>query len=127
MSWKFWKSESSADNALKAGQVKLPKPTELPAAIGRDLVVFMKKDPDWVWKLQCVARPRTEEKNILDVRVFSPALVNEYRVAVKDFTSLDAHPELVLFEGWYDKKTMKSQIEERPGPSRTPKPSPLAA
>jgi len=33
-------------------------------------------------------------------------------VTVKDYTSLDAHPELILYEGWFDKKFMKVQVEE---------------
>jgi hypothetical protein len=34
-------------------------------------------------------------------------------VTVKDYTSLDGHPELILYEGWFDKKSMKVQIEEK--------------
>ena len=50
--------------------VKLPGPKQIPETVGRYLVVKMKKDPDMVWGLEAVLRPRAEEKNVFDVRVF---------------------------------------------------------
>jgi hypothetical protein len=34
-------------------------------------------------------------------------------VTVKDYNSLDEHPDLILYEGWFDKKSMKVQIKEK--------------
>jgi hypothetical protein len=95
------------------GAVHLAKPVEMPEAVGRYLVVQMKKDPDWVWNLRAVIRPKPDNGHspILDVRVFDPAKVGG--VVVKDWTTLDAHPELVLYEGSFDKKLVTAQMEEK--------------
>ncbi len=82
---------------------KLHGPQELPMPVGRDLVVQLKQDPDYVWGLQCVMRPDAANKKIFDVRIFSPNTAAQSRVRVKDYYSLDDHPELILFQGTYDK------------------------
>jgi len=34
-------------------------------------------------------------------------------VAVKNYTTLDQHPDLILYQGWFDKKSMEVQVEEK--------------
>jgi len=107
MEWKkilFWKKDGKTQT--------LPKPTEIPDEVGRYLVVRLRKDPDWVWNLKAVLRPRAETPHVYDVRVYSDAAVRSMGLAVRDYHSLDAHPEAVLFEGWGDRK--KSIAEVRP-------------
>jgi hypothetical protein len=120
MMWQFWKKVSTVGEASKAKREKLPGPKDLPFPVGRDLVVKLGKDPDWVWSLRCVARPRPEEKKTYYFRVFDGAEAASNRVKVRDYTSFDDHPELILFEGWFDKKAMTSHIEtkEKPTPVR---------
>ncbi len=124
MNLKFWQKDASTHKGASSGE-KLSKPVELPGPVGRDIVVLLKKDPDWAWKLKCVERLRAGEAHLFDVRIYSPSLASDMQVQVKNFHSLDDHPELILFQGWYNNKTMKAQIEEVP--KSTPKPSPLAA
>jgi len=88
----------------KEGELKLPKPTEIPELAGRYMVVEEKKNPDWVWKLRAVVRP-AEKKKAFYCRVFDEAQVAQAGIKVKDWTSLDKYPELILWEGYFDKET----------------------
>ena len=106
MSWKFWKKE--AQETPKKG--KLPGPKELPDAVGRKLVVEMDLDPDWAWSLKALIRPRETDKHIRDFRIFDPNKSLAAGISVKNFESLDAHPNQILFAGWLNRDTGEIQI-----------------
>ena len=111
MSWKFWEKNS---NEMKE---KLSGPKDIPEPVGRHLIVQLHKDPDWVWNLKGVLCHRnTTESNLFNVRVFDQRETDSKKIAVRDFTSLDDHPDLILFEGWFDKKSHRIHIEENRGP-----------
>ena len=42
-------------------------------------------------------------KQVTMIRIFDPASANEKGVAIEDYESLDSHPELILYEGYYQK------------------------
>lgn len=109
----FWKKKPAAEELSKPKVEKLPGPKGIPELVGRHLVVELKQNPDWVWNLKGVVRPRSDGKDRFDFRVFDEAQVGARKVAVKNYTSLDEHPDLILYQGWFDKKTMKVQIEEK--------------
>jgi hypothetical protein len=113
MFWKFWKKQRVTGTETKVE--KLPGPKEIPELAGRFLVNTKKKDPDWVWKLKSVVRKRPESKDAFDVRVFdeSQAAQKGGGVTVKDWNTLDEHPDLILYEGWFNKKTLEAELEER--------------
>lgn len=105
MSWKFWqKGESSTEGGA------LPKPKDLPEKVGRYLVVDQKMEPDWVWSLKAVLRPRAGSRDIQDLRIFSPDKADAGNVAVRNFNTLDAHPHLILFEGWINTRTNQLEL-----------------
>ena len=105
MSWKFWeKKEEGAPQKLRG-------PKEIPYPVGRTLVVDKGQDPDWVWSLLGVVLPRDGAKDSFDVRVFSANDASMKKISVKNYHSLDDHPELILFHGWFNKKTMEVHIE----------------
>lgn len=108
MNWKFWAKKPLSDAGVK--EKPLPKPKAIPEVVGRHLVVEMKKDPDFVWKLMAVIRPRQDNKNVFDVRVYSPVEAGVRSVNVKNFETLDAAPDLILYEGWYDKAANTTEI-----------------
>lgn len=114
MQWKFWRRELSGSGGSHSSGTKLPKSRELPAQIGMYLVVHDKLDPDWVWALRCVLRQRPERRRYFDFRVFDPAAARAANVQVMDYTSLDAHPELVLFKGRYDKDIRDPELDRTP-------------
>lgn len=91
--------------------MKLPGPKEIPELAGRDMVVQEKKDPDWVWKLKGVVRPASKNKTFF-CRVFDESQVAREGLKVKDWTSLDEHPELILWEGYFDKETSTARPEK---------------
>lgn len=91
---------------------KLPRPQDIPDVVGRHLIVQKKRDPDWVWRLKAVVRKSAKGGKAFDVRVFDAAAVPK-TVRVKDYTSFDEHPDLILFEGWFDKESMTVELEEK--------------
>jgi hypothetical protein len=100
INWKFWKT----DNKNGPRPSKLPKPKDLPERIGIHMVTQLKLDPDWVWSLKGVVRPATE-KNNFEIRIFDPKEAVISDMVVRDYNSLDDNPEMILFEGGFNKNT----------------------
>ncbi|MFO7715409.1 hypothetical protein [Desulfosarcina sp.] len=109
MNWKFWKKEGQAASVPANGS-KLAKPKELPESVGRKMVTGMKLDPDLVWSLRYVSRPMEARKNTSEFRIFNPETVHQKGIVVKNFTSLDDLPDLVLYSGFYDKSASSVEI-----------------
>lgn len=116
MQFKFWQKNRETGAAPVPGAVKLPGPKGIPEQVGRYLVIRLGKDPDWVWNLKSLSRPHPEKSELFDVRIFDERHVATKNVILKNYTSLDAHPELILFEGWYNKKTMKAEVRGKEAP-----------
>jgi hypothetical protein len=106
MKWKFWQKKETSTHPKG-----LSKPKDLPEFVGRYLVVDRKMEPDWVWSLKAVMRRReTESSDIRDIRVFNPAHAGAAGVSVRNYLSLDDHPDLVLYEGWVNPKTSQMKL-----------------
>ena len=80
------------------------------------MVLEEKKGPDWVWSLKQVVRP-TEKKKAFYCRIFSEGQATQAGVRVKDWTSLDDHPDLILWEGYFDEETNTVRPEKFAKPS----------
>ncbi len=106
MRWKFWEKEKS-QNTVKAG-----KPVELPSSVGKYLVVNLKYDPDWVWNLKAVTMAKEDRKGFFIFRIFDPDFTGLRGVKIQNYTSLDNHPELVYFDGWYDKNSWDLMVND---------------
>jgi hypothetical protein len=111
MSWKFWEKNSAGAR----GQ-KLPGPKGLPDPVGRVMVVEKGENPDWVWGLKSVQKPAEGNKYRFDVRVFDPIATANKGISVKDYRSLDQVPDLIIYAGWYDKKSNQAVLEKRTTP-----------
>jgi hypothetical protein len=109
MNWKFWQKTDEAPQEAP-GQ---SRPKDLPEAVGRYLVVDLKMDPDWVWTLKAAMCRREEDKNTKDFRIFNPASADAAGAKIRNFNSLDAYPDLVLYEGWYNKKTNQLKLTDK--------------
>lgn len=94
----FWKRGETKE------EEKLSRPKNISELVGRYMVVEMNQNPDWVWKLKCVVRPAGKKK-VFWCRVFDDAQTAKAGVQVKDWTSLDAHSELIVWEGYFDEET----------------------
>lgn len=106
MNWKFWE-KNNAD-----GTSKLPGPKDILPQIGMQLVTVLKKDPDWVWKLKVCFRPNAGGNGLEDLRVFDPRQASMAKLSVRDFSTLDEHRDLILFDGTFNKKTKEVKIRE---------------
>lgn len=114
MNWKIWEKKPMVEETAQSSKAeKLPKPKEMPEPVGRHLVVKLNKDPDWVWNLKVVLRPRADSKTTVDVRVFDETQAGSSGLHVRDYLSLDSHPHLILYEGWFDKQTGNIDIKEK--------------
>jgi len=109
----FWKKKPATGEPSKPKAEKLPGPKGIPDLVGRHLVTELKQNPDWVWRLKGVVRPRSDGKDRFDFRVFDEAQVAAKKVAIKDYNSLNEHPDLILYQGWFDKKSMKVHLEDK--------------
>src|SRR5512138_3558308 len=92
---------------------RLPGPKDIPDAVGQQLVVTHKENPDWVWTLKSVMKPDGVGKDVFHIRVFADSVAGAARVKIQDYTTLDAYPEMILYEGVYDKKSKKATLEQR--------------
>jgi hypothetical protein len=90
----------------------LTSPKGIPDVVGRYLVVSLGKNPDWVWNLKAVMRSNGADKDTFEVRVFDPSRVAERGIKVADYNTFDQHPEMILYEGWFNKRTFESKIQE---------------
>ena len=109
----FWKKKTKTEEPSKPEVEKLPGPRSIEELVGRHLVVDLKQNPDWVWRLRSVVRRRADGKHRFDFRVFDEAQVAAKKVAIKDYTSFDNYPELILYQGWFDKVSMQVHFEEK--------------
>ncbi len=105
----FWKRKET-----KEGEVRLPGPKTIHHLPGRHMVTEEKKDPDWVWNLKQVVRPIGEKKAFY-CRIFSEGQAAQAGVKVRNWTTLDEHPDLILWEGYYDEKTNNVRREKYAG------------
>lgn len=111
MNWKFWYRPQQVEPIDKSTpKVKLSGPRELPQQIGKYLVVRERMDPDWVWSLRCVLSPRGQKKSSFDFRVFPSNTVAAAGLKIKDYSFLNAYPQLILFYGWFDKVSNEVEI-----------------
>lgn len=107
MGWKFWQKNKSAAPESK----RLHGPKELPPEVGRYMVTRMKLDADWVWDFRSLVRPKDgETAGTFEIRLFKDYKVREAGISVENYNSLDNHPELIAFEGWYVKGTETVEI-----------------
>lgn len=96
----FWKR---SEKVTSEKSTKLPGPVNIPEQVGRYMVVQMRKDPDWVWKLRGVCQP-TDKKKVFYCRVFDESQTRQAGLKVKNWTSLDDYAALILWEGYFDKQ-----------------------
>jgi hypothetical protein len=80
--------------------------------IGEEWGKIPQSGDHWVQYL-AVSRPHTEDEKLVDVRIFDGWTAAQKKVEVRDFSSLDGHPELILMEGWYDQKSWNGNIRAK--------------
>ncbi|BBO75640.1 hypothetical protein DSCW_30570 [Desulfosarcina widdelii] len=112
MNWKFWKKTPDQNGGTAAHPPRSARPKDLPEVVGRKMVVSLKMDPDEVWALKCVSRPLEGRKKQYEFRIFSPNKAITSGVAVKDWSSLEDRPDLIMYSGQYNKETGSVDFSE---------------
>jgi len=98
----FWMKKNGNKPAAVSGAMS--------RLIGNEWGKLPRSGDHWAEYLS-VMRPQNGGDEVVDVRIFDKWYVNEKGVAVTDYSSLDGHPDLVLLQGWFNKKTKKGEIK----------------
>jgi len=97
----------------KSGEVKLSGPKDVPESVKKYLIGQKKKDASVVSDLKSVVKPDPKEDNKFNIKIYSETEAAVKEVIVKDYTTFDALPQLVYFEGTYNKKTGQVDLVEK--------------
>lgn len=97
----------------KEGETKLLGPKEIPMLVQKHLVAESKIDPDLARIFRALVRKSPKGERAFDIRVFDESEALARKVPVKDYTSLDGHPDLIVYEGWFDEESKRVEMEER--------------
>lgn len=112
----FWKKkEEVTPNAVIPAAAKverLPEPEKIPDMVRRYLIDNLKMDIVWVCDLKAVVRRCAEGKPGFDIRVYDALEMADKKVKVKDYTSLDGRPDLMVCEGWFDRQTNQIELKD---------------
>ncbi len=101
----FWKR--------KEGEEKLPGPREISVPVQKHLIDQRKMDPDLVRLLKAVVRKSPKGDAAFDIRVYDESEAGARKIPVKNYTSLDEHPDLIIYEGWFDEGSKRVELEEK--------------
>jgi len=102
----FWGKKSAKEQAKLSGPVQIPEPVQ------NYLVAERKMDPDLVKSLKAVER-KSATGATFNIRVFDDSEAIARRIQVKDYTSFDECPDLIIYEGWYDEGAKQVKLEEK--------------
>jgi len=98
---------------LKPKVEKLPGPRQIPGLVEKHIIAEYKMDPELVRILKAVIRASSTEEAVFNIRVFDESETLARKVQVKDYTSLDEHPALIIYEGWFDEKSKRVELKEK--------------
>ena len=91
-------------------------PKELNAFLSRLVADEWEKMPTdsdhWV-KFMMVERPHNVSEDEMDIRIFDQWMADQHKIKIRDFAGLDSHPDLILFEGLYNKKAKKADLKNK--------------
>ena len=97
-------------------------PIKVPNYIGRRMVEELQKLPQtsnhWV-QYKAVIRKQANKPDSYDVRIYDEWETNKKGVKVTNYNSLDAHPDLIQFSGWFDSQTKLVEIKYVQAASKT--------
>jgi hypothetical protein len=91
---------------------KLSGPKLISELVQNYLVAERKMDPDLAKFLMAVEHKSTTGATF-NIRVFDDSEAIAKKVKVKDYTSLDECPDLIIYEGWFDVGAKQVKLEEK--------------
>ena len=111
----FGKGKPKGEEKSKAGEAKLPGPKGMPELLGSRLVTDFKVDPGWAWNdanKVMIKDAEVDGKPITYFRIPDWKTADNKKIDIKNYHSLDAHPELILIEGRLDKKSKTVHVDK---------------
>jgi hypothetical protein len=60
-----------------------------------------------------IRKKQNGEQKEFDIRIYDEADTLANKVEVKNYTTLDDKPNLILYDGWYSEATKKAELTER--------------
>lgn len=89
------------------------EPRDIPQWAYLYLVTTLKVDPDQLSQLKCVEQISFEGNRLVSlIRIFDPKAVPG-TAKIEGFTSLDQHPDLIIFEGYKEKESGRVHFPAR--------------
>jgi hypothetical protein len=92
---------------------KLPGPRLVPGYVEKHIATTYKIDEGIVRLFKIAMRKRPGTERAMDCRIFDPQEAEAIELNVRDYTSLDEHSDLVLYEGWFDEGAKKVELTEK--------------
>lgn len=92
---------------------KLPHPKEIPEIVAKHLTEKMKMTPMFVQILKAVMYPDSRSEKASKIRIFDESETAVKKIKVQNYVTLDQYPNMILYEGWFDKKTKQVELEEK--------------
>ena len=106
----FWDKKSVKEEGKKE---KLSGPQQIPEPVQKHLVAERKMAPDLARLLKAVVCKSPNGEKALSIRIFDEAEALARKVQVNDYTSLDEHPDLTIYEGQFGEGSNKVKLEEK--------------
>jgi len=97
----------------KAIAVKMPGPREIPGPVQKYLIAEYKIDPDIAAILKSVVRTSNDVEKKYDIRIFDEAESTVKKVSVKNYSTLDDHPLLIIYEGTFNEQSKTVKLDEK--------------
>jgi hypothetical protein len=104
----FWGKKKSDKE-----EEKLRKPQAIPELVQKHLVAEWKLPPYLAQLLKAVIRKSATGETAFDIRVFDESEALARKVQVNDYTTLDGHPGLILYEGWFNQTSKQVELQEK--------------
>jgi hypothetical protein len=94
---------------------KLQGPKEIPVLVQNYLMKEKKMDPDLVRVFKAVVRRQDNEGNAkaFDIRIFDEGNAVANKIQIKDYTTLDQYPNMIMYDGLFDEKSKEVKLEEK--------------
>ena len=102
----FWGKKSAKEEKLRGRQ-------EIPELVQKHLVGERKMDAGLVKLLKAVMHNSPTGETAFSIRVFDDSEALAKKVQVKDYTSLNESPDLIIYEGWFDEGAKQVKLEEK--------------
>lgn len=92
---------------------RLSGPREIPWIVQNYLVTEKKMDPEIAKLLKALVYKSSSGEKVNNIRIFDEADAVAKKVLVKDYTTLDQHPDLIIYEGTFDEDSKHVRLEEK--------------